>query len=48
MVTETTVSTDAQDYPPGAWTEITATGFDPGSIVTFQAVSYTHLRAHET
>ncbi len=36
MVTETTVSTDAQDYPPGAWTEITATGFDPGSIVTFQ------------
>jgi uncharacterized repeat protein (TIGR01451 family) len=36
MVTQTTVSTDAQDYPPGAWTEITATGFDPGSIVTFQ------------
>jgi len=37
MVTETTVSTDAQDYPPGAWTEITATGFDPGSMALSMA-----------
>lgn len=36
MVTQTTVSTDAQDYAPGSWAEITATGFDPGSIVIFQ------------
>ena len=36
MVTQTTVSTDAQDYAPGAWAEIAATGFDPGSTVTFQ------------
>ena len=36
MGTQTTVSTDAQDYAPGAWAEITATGFDPGSTVTFQ------------
>jgi len=36
MVTQTTVSTDAQDYAPGSWVEITAAGFDPGSTVTFQ------------
>ena len=36
MVTQTTVSTDAQDYAPGSWAEITATGFDAGSTVTFQ------------
>ena len=36
MVTQMTVSTDAQDYVPGSWVEITATGFDPGSTVTFQ------------
>ena len=36
MLIQTTVSTDAQDYAPGAWAEITATGFDPVSSVTFQ------------
>ncbi len=36
MVTQTTVSTDTQDYVPGSWAEITATGFDPGSTVSFQ------------
>ncbi len=36
MVTQMTVSTDAQDYAPGSWAEITATGFEPGSTVTFQ------------
>ncbi|NCW77652.1 MAG: hypothetical protein EBV64_06750, partial [Oxalobacteraceae bacterium] len=36
MATQTTVSTDAQDYAPGSWVEITATGFDPGSTVNFQ------------
>ena len=36
MATQITVSTDAQDYAPGTWAEITATGVDPGSAVTFQ------------
>ena len=36
MATQTTVSTDAQDYAPGSWAEITATGFEPGSTVNFQ------------
>jgi len=36
MATQTTVSTDMQDFAPGAWAEITATGFDPGSTVTFE------------
>ncbi len=34
--TTPTVTTDTADYPPGAWAEITASGFTAGSTVTFK------------
>ena len=36
MTNQPSVTTDLQDYAPGSTAEITASGFDPGSSVTFQ------------